>query len=314
MLEQTRGWKMMELWILLFLHAQLGGFTPLPPPSSVSISSFNMGHTLSFLPDPLSPAHARFMVQTIRLRRKLWQSVAACSDMADGQTCNLTKVFNDPFESYQARVRAFTSSQTSNWTLSGPFQPITDTVIGPPALSVSGCGNCLVLQFTLPTFGGLQQQQQQLRELYRKLDIQVRRSRDGAQFMMSVPITDQMVIPYLQTGAEYCVSVRVSSLFTTTSHYSQPTCVYTSTPSPGHTAVFVLFGLMGALCSLGLLFIGVVICISGRSFRNPRLLTALVTSCESVKVLLRSVVISMMKTPSQVDPRPRRRTGWWSPR
>ncbi|XP_065817971.1 interferon alpha/beta receptor 2 isoform X3 [Labrus bergylta] len=251
----------MELWTLLLLrllHLQLGVSVPLPPPSDVSISSFNMEHSLSFLPGPQSPAHTRFTIQTLRLsRRKPWRSVAACSELTVGQTCNLTRVFRDPFQSYQARVQAFTSSQTSNWTVSGVFQPLTDTVFGPPGLSVSGCGNCLLLQLTPLTTGGLQQHKQ-LRDLYRNLDIQVKRTRDGAQ-----------------TGVEYCVSVRVSSLFTSTSLYSQPQCVYTSPPPPGLTAVLMVFGLVGALCALGLLFIGLVIFRGGRSFRRRRLLTAL---------------------------------------
>ncbi|XP_065817969.1 interferon alpha/beta receptor 2 isoform X1 [Labrus bergylta] len=174
----------MELWTLLLLrllHLQLGVSVPLPPPSDVSISSFNMEHSLSFLPGPQSPAHTRFTIQTLRLsRRKPWRSVAACSELTVGQTCNLTRVFRDPFQSYQARVQAFTSSQTSNWTVSGVFQPLTDTVFGPPGLSVSGCGNCLLLQLTPLTTGGLQQHKQ-LRDLYRNLDIQVKRTRDGAQ-------------------------------------------------------------------------------------------------------------------------------------
>ncbi|KAM6979016.1 interferon alpha/beta receptor 2-like isoform 2-T2 [Tautogolabrus adspersus] len=268
---------MMELWTLLLLrllHLQLGVSVPLPPPSDVSISSFNMEHTLSFLPGPQSPAHTRFTIQTLRLRRKAWRSVAACSKLTVGQTCNLTRVFTDPFQSYQARVQAFTSSQTSNWTMSGVFQPLTDTVFGPPGLSVSGCGNCLLLHLTPSTTGRLQQHKQ-LRDLYRNLDVQVKRTRDGAEFLLSVPYTEHTVISYLQTGVEYCVSVRVSTLFTSTSLYSQPQCVYTSPPPPGHTAVLMVFGLVGALCALGLLFISLVIFRGGRSFRRQRLLTAL---------------------------------------
>ncbi|XP_074551400.1 cytokine receptor family member b2 [Halichoeres trimaculatus] len=269
---QSTSWRRMELRILLLLHLQLAGLcVPLPPPSSVSISSFNMQHTLSFLPGPQSPAHTRYAVQTLRRRR--WKSVAACSALTAGQTCNLTTVFAEPINSYRARVQAYTSTQTSNWTESADFQPLTHSVFGPPGLSVSGCGNCLLLQITPPTTEG-QQQQQQLKDLYRDLDFQVKRTRDGAQFEMTVPFREQVVISYLQTGVEYCVSVRVNVLFST-SLYSQPHCAFTSPPPTVHTEVFAVFSLMGALCCLCLLLIGLVIYRGGRGFKSGRLLSAL---------------------------------------
>ncbi|CAJ1078862.1 interferon alpha/beta receptor 2-like isoform X6 [Xyrichtys novacula] len=219
-----------------------------------------MQHTLSFLPSLESPTHCRYAVQTVRLsRRKSWRSVAACSELMAGQTCNLTLVFKDPFESYLARVKAYTSSQTSNWTQSAHFQPLTDTVFGPPGLTVSGCGNCLLLHLTVPASGGLKQQLQ-LRDLYRSLEFQVKRTRDGAQ-----------------TGVEYCVSVRVSGLLTSTSSlFSQPHCAFTSPPSPLDKSVLLVLGLTGALCALCLFLSGLVIYRGGRSFRRCSLLSALV--------------------------------------
>ncbi|CAJ1078861.1 interferon alpha/beta receptor 2-like isoform X3 [Xyrichtys novacula] len=268
---------MMEMKTLLLLQLQLGVCVSLPPPSSVSISSFNMQHTLSFLPSLESPTHCRYAVQTVRLsRRKSWRSVAACSELMAGQTCNLTLVFKDPFESYLARVKAYTSSQTSNWTQSAHFQPLTDTVFGPPGLTVSGCGNCLLLHLTVPASGGLKQQLQ-LRDLYRSLEFQVKRTRDGAQYLMSVPFSEQVVISYLQTGVEYCVSVRVSGLLTSTSSlFSQPHCAFTSPPSPLDKSVLLVLGLTGALCALCLFLSGLVIYRGGRSFRRCSLLSALV--------------------------------------
>ncbi|XP_034549955.1 uncharacterized protein LOC117820336 [Notolabrus celidotus] len=273
---QNGSWRRMELRILLLLHLQLVGVClPLPPPSNVSISSFNMQHTLSFLPGPQSPAHTRYVVQTLSLsKRKPWKSVAACSELTAGQTCNLTQVFKNPFDSYMARVQAYTTSQTSNWTGSANFQPLTHTVLGPPGLSVSGCGNCLNLQLTLPATGG-QQQQKQLRDLYSNLDFQVKRTRDGAQFVLSVAFTEQVVVSYLQTGVEYCVSVRVSARLSSTSLYSQPQCAYTSPPPSVHTPVLATFGLMGALCAVCLVFICLVIYRGGRSFKRCRLLSPL---------------------------------------
>uniref|UniRef100_A0A8C7WUP2 Uncharacterized protein n=1 Tax=Oryzias sinensis TaxID=183150 RepID=A0A8C7WUP2_9TELE len=81
---------------------------------------------------------------------KSWRSVVACSSLRVGQTCNLTRAFKDPFSTYRVRVRVVTLNQTSKWTESGPFEPISDTVFGPPRVSVSGCGSCMVLRLSVP--------------------------------------------------------------------------------------------------------------------------------------------------------------------
>ncbi|XP_062421026.1 uncharacterized protein LOC119229271 isoform X2 [Pungitius pungitius] len=98
----------------------------LPAPSNVSISSFNLEHKLCFLPGLETPSDIRFTVQILRLRRRMWRPVTACSELRAGQTCDLTHVFKDPSDPYRARVQAFTFTQTSNWTVSERFTPLSD--------------------------------------------------------------------------------------------------------------------------------------------------------------------------------------------
>ncbi|KAI4805485.1 hypothetical protein KUCAC02_010099 [Chaenocephalus aceratus] len=143
----------------------------LPAPSKVSISSLNMEHTLSFLPGPGTPPDARFTVQVLRLRKSQWRLLAACAQLTAGQKCNLTRAFKDRYEQYQARVQAFTLSQTSNWTVSEKFLPLTDTVLGPPDVSLSGCGDCLLLRLGAPIA-------MEISPTYR---VHVQRTRDGVQ-------------------------------------------------------------------------------------------------------------------------------------
>ncbi|XP_034416744.1 interferon alpha/beta receptor 2-like [Cyclopterus lumpus] len=243
-------------WMLLLLHLHLVVCVSLPAPSSVSISSFNMEHTLSFLPGLGTPSDSRFTVQTVlRLRKKTWRPVAACLKLTAGQTCNLTRAFKDPLNHYQARVQAFTPTQTSNWTMSGQFQPLSDTVLGPPDVSVSGCGNCLLLQLRVPTTNG----PQQLKQWYRRVVLDVRRSRDGVQFSLSLPYKEENMISYLQPGVEYCVTVVVKSLFNSNCVSSKPCCVFTSPPR-SRSSLYVVFSLLGAFCLLGFLLIGLVVC------------------------------------------------------
>ncbi|XP_068429111.1 cytokine receptor family member b2 [Clinocottus analis] len=255
----------MGMWILLLLHLHLVACVSLPAPSNVSITSFNMEHTLSFLPGLKTPSGTCFTVQTFHLRKKTWRPVAACLKLTAGQTCNLTRAFKDPLSHYRARVQASTPTQTSNWTVSRQFQPLSDTVLGPPDVSVSGCGNCLLLQLRVPATNGLQH----LKQMYRRVVLDVRRSRDGAQFSLSLPYKEENNITYLQTGVEYCVTVSVKSFYNSNSVPSKPVCAFTSAPRE-RSSLYLVISLLGAFCALGFLLIGLVVCASKLSIMLPR--------------------------------------------
>ncbi|KAM9346920.1 cytokine receptor family member b2 [Symphorus nematophorus] len=228
----------------------------LPAPSNISISSFNLEHTLSFLPSADTPACARFAVETLRLRKKSsWKPLAACSELTAGQTCNLTRAFKDPLMHYQARVQAFTANQTSAWTESGLFYPLSDTVLVPPDVSVSGCGNCLLLRLRFPTKRGLQL----LKSLDGQFVFHVQRTRDGAQFKLMLEYEEEIEIPYLEPGVEYCVNVSVKTRVNLNSVSSKPHCGFTSPPAPGHS-LSVVYSLLGAVvCLLSFLLVGLVV-------------------------------------------------------
>nr|XP_040058095.1 interferon alpha/beta receptor 2-like [Gasterosteus aculeatus aculeatus] len=236
----------------------------LPAPSNVSISSFNLEHTLRFLPGLETPPDARFTVHILRLRRKTWRPVTACLELRAGQTCDLTYVFKDLSDPCRARVQAFTSTQTSNWAVSERFTPLSDTVLGPPDVSLSGCGNCLLLHITLPM-----KAPKQLKQLYRRVVLHVRRSRDGAQFDLSLTYNEENKISYLQQGVEYCVSVSVTSLTNYNCVASPPRCAFTSPPRPT-SSPHILHSLLAALCASAFLLVGLLVCASRLSFSIRR--------------------------------------------
>ncbi|XP_044220778.1 interferon alpha/beta receptor 2-like isoform X2 [Thunnus albacares] len=233
-----------------------GKCDPLPAPSNVSISSFNMEHTLSFLPGPETPPDTHFTVQILNPRKSTWKEVASCSELTAGQTCDLTRAFQEPFDHYYARVQAFTPTQKSDWKISRQFQPLSDTVMGPLDVSVSGCGNCLLVQVSLPKSKGLQQHQQ-FQSFYRVIDFNVQRTRDGVQFKLKLPYKEENMITYLQPGVEYCVTVSVSSPFNSNSVPNKPFCAFTSPPP--RNLLYLVYGLLGAFCVLVFLLMGLVV-------------------------------------------------------
>ncbi|XP_056144850.1 interferon alpha/beta receptor 2-like [Lampris incognitus] len=267
---------MMKLWIpllLQFLH--YGAGSHLPAPLNVSINSFNMEHTLNFLPGPGTPTGTFFRVHFLRFRRRSsWKLVSDCLKLTASQRiCNLTRAMTDPLNQYQARVQAFTSTHSSNWTISGLFQPLTDTVLGPPDVSVSGCGNCLILQVSPPTTLGFKQYKQ-LQDLYRTLHYMVRRTRDGAQFSLNIYYKAETLISYLEPGVEYCVTVTVTTIFNPHAVPTRPYCAFTSPPA--NCSMCVVLGLLCVLFVLLFFIIGLAIYGSHLILPNlPRLLKTL---------------------------------------
>ncbi|XP_055008899.1 interferon alpha/beta receptor 2-like isoform X2 [Boleophthalmus pectinirostris] len=197
----------------------------IPHPVNVSIWSFNLEHILHFLPGPGTPANALFGVQALKFRTGKWRDVARCTRMKPAELCDLSKVFKDPLDMYQAKVRAFTSDQTSDWTESAHFQPLSDTILGPPLLMLSGCGNCLLLRVSPPRL-----KTEQPLSLLAELRVQVQRSRDGARFDLRMPYREEIRVEHLQRGVEYCVTVTLHTMFNENSTPSKRLCAESSPP------------------------------------------------------------------------------------
>ncbi|XP_027877812.1 interferon alpha/beta receptor 2-like isoform X1 [Xiphophorus couchianus] len=242
----------MGLWTLLLLLLLLAVCVSLPAPANVSITSYNMEHILRFWPDLRTPADARFTVQIHSTRKQQWKTVAECAELTARQTCNLTSKLKDTFGYYVARVQAFRTNQTSSWTTSNLFHPLADTVLGPPEFSVSGCGNCLVLQ--VRDAPGSLLYQEELKDLHTEMELNVRRTRDGAEFKLKSH-QQEIVISYLQPGVEYCVSITFMSFINRNSVPSEYRCAFTSPPPPQHT-LFLVLGLLGGVTLLLVIVVG----------------------------------------------------------
>ncbi|KAF7709862.1 interferon alpha/beta receptor 2-like [Silurus meridionalis] len=211
-----------------------------PSPQNVSIVSFNLKHKLTWIPGPGTEAFTKFRVQSLNQRRKLWVSVKSCSDLQLGETCDLTESFTERLGFYQARVQAFSQDKESNWTTSKFFTPLLDTTLGPPLVSVTGCGNCLILRLSPPA--SMEQNHNPLPYIYQHYSINVSRTRDKAQFAMKAS-NGETLINYLEPGAEYCITAFMVTSFNNPVVPSDPQCSLTS-PQPLNTVAIFL----SALC------------------------------------------------------------------
>ncbi|MGH0118643.1 UNVERIFIED_CONTAM: hypothetical protein FKN15_047623 [Acipenser sinensis] len=163
-----------------------------------------------------------------------WFLMKSCLNVTSTRECDLTVVFDDVNEHYATQVQAFNETQHSDWTsMSSTFKPLSDTVLGPPEVSVSGCGDCLSLQIKPPRGKG----KKTLLTLYHQFDysIGVQNMKDGRKFSEQLEKWKGTVnhsIKLLEPGTEYCVTVRMYRAgLNMNSKPCEPQCAFTS-PEP----------------------------------------------------------------------------------
>ncbi|KAK1167942.1 interferon alpha/beta receptor 2-like isoform X1 [Acipenser oxyrinchus oxyrinchus] len=155
-----------------------------------------------------------------------WSQVR-CLKVKDGRECNLTKKFKNIHRVYKARVQAITKTQQSSWTESKWFQPVSQTILGPPDVSVTGCGDCLLLKLKPPRGKG----PEPLLDIYHEFDYTITMKNNGKR-EVSMKFHCEFVIENLEPGTEYCVTVRMYRAgLNMNSKPSEPQCAFTS-PEP----------------------------------------------------------------------------------
>ncbi|GAA6099329.1 cytokine receptor family member b4 [Tachysurus ichikawai] len=240
----SRQLRILSVWTFFFflihkVHCSL------PSPQNVTIASFNLEHKLTWTPGPGTAAFTHFRVQSYNQKRKHWSLLKSCSDLQIGESCDLTESFKATLGLYQARVQAFDQDQESNWTTSKFFTPLLDTTLGPPLVSLTGCGNCLILKLSPPA----------ILDFYQDYTISVSRTRDKAQFVMKAS-SGETLINYLEPGVEYCITATAVTSFKNLAIPSEPQCAYTSSQPLNTVGIF-----LSVLCAVFFLVLLLCTCL-----------------------------------------------------
>ncbi|KAG9329700.1 hypothetical protein JZ751_030017, partial [Albula glossodonta] len=174
----------------------------------------------------------------------------------------------DPWLTYTIKVRASHHGKKSPWGET-QFSPSSDTVLDPPVLTVSGCGDCLTLSITFPEF---------IQQVYGQIHYNISWKRAGHSEVGTLFMKSSRVeLQYLERGMEYCV--RVQAQVNSNSHIppSELVCAFTSpvawNPVPAVLSSVAVLLLLGGLALLGLIYAGVLCKIKTHL---PHILTSLV--------------------------------------
>ncbi|KAF5903288.1 interleukin-20 receptor subunit alpha-like isoform X1 [Clarias magur] len=176
-----------------------------------------------------------------------------------GTSLDITKYMKDIYKQYDIKLWA-TFGNSSSPEKNINFTPYIDTTIGPPMLSLSGCGECLNISIDLPN------RQRALYMFYQAISFSIswwkdrdeqencRRPNADQPNQVSVPYF--YVLQHLLPGERYCVEVtpKQTSLRNVRSSCS---CEYTSRVEPRGVVFLVgcvLSSVLVGLCFLGFMF------------------------------------------------------------
>ncbi|XP_007561075.1 interleukin-20 receptor subunit alpha [Poecilia formosa] len=146
------------IFVALFLLRCAVSSSP-PKPINVSFSSVNLRNVLHWFPGNGTPDGTHFTVQyaiygnsrKVRQgKREYWRAVDKCTNIVR-TWCDLSAETWDEEEGYYARVRALGRKSFSKWTETNKrFDPKSETIFGPPLVSVEIENNSAVVTLSGP--------------------------------------------------------------------------------------------------------------------------------------------------------------------
>ncbi|XP_058696917.1 interferon alpha/beta receptor 2 isoform X2 [Poecile atricapillus] len=248
----------------------------------LQMDSHNFQHILSWQEkdDPAVPASYNVLYKDRRWQT--WLSARQCSGIAQ-LSCELTEDFNDTSAVYFYYVQSVGGAQVPS-SYVHKFEPFTQTILGPPEVSITSCPGCINVTIKLPTShyrdkGKLLSLIDIYKELYYDITL---KSLEGEHKRPRQNTTEEVfstVIEELYPGRNYCVSVVVTASLNKHSIPSPWKCATAdSQPQQGYHEIAVA----GAVC-FSLVIAAVLKCVHAAGFIDPKI--SLPQSLECIRQL-----------------------------
>ncbi|KAK5890803.1 hypothetical protein CesoFtcFv8_014288 [Champsocephalus esox] len=256
-------WMLALLPRVLFSHV-LPAMTKLPLPVNLNLTSSHFKHELRWEPGPGTPTGVYYKVAVKTDTGTIWVPVASCQHVQSPLVCNLTEAFPVRDQLYFTSISALLDSQPGEVTvvIHPGFEPIKNTALDLPLLTVTPCGQVLCVDPRPPV--------EHLRVFYDNLHYKLRiqsNNANNAQSFVDTQSLERVILKDLASGRQYCVSVRISDVWASRkSNYSQPVCAFTPahyTADPWISAFFISM-VICALVVLALMLYTGSICLTQR--------------------------------------------------
>ncbi|NXT22238.1 I20RA protein, partial [Syrrhaptes paradoxus] len=217
----------------------------LPNPRNVHFESINMKNVLHWSAPEGTGDGVLYKVKYSVYGIGKWIRRPECRNI-NRTWCDLSSETADYEEQYYASVKAFLNGMCSDWVETARFNPLTDTKIGPPMVSLSSTENSISIILTAPEKwkrspeGG----SVSLLQVYPGLqyDVSVLNKKTKQQWFFSIS-NNTLVVPWLEPGTVYCVSAQI---YVTTprlhSGFSKEYCIATLKDKTTDEAITIVFG------------------------------------------------------------------------
>ncbi|KAK2905438.1 hypothetical protein Q8A67_007237 [Cirrhinus molitorella] len=236
----------------LFLMSLYFTVHTIPAPVNFTLLSYNFKHILQWSPGINSPPQTVFNLNQSCANRKPEQRLRL---KITNTTVDVSETFKDIYTSCTFFLWASIDNMTSSM-VNKSITPYEDTIIGPPIIFLSGCGDCLNISISLPSES---RKIDQLRQFYTSVSFDISWKKAGQKEANQISTSSkQYVLQNLQPGDQYCVRVlpQINS-----NHNTQPSawqCEYTSKEEPRGMFYIMSWSLGAAVSCLG----GLVLALS----------------------------------------------------
>ncbi|NWS34223.1 I20RA protein, partial [Polioptila caerulea] len=237
-------------------------YCSLPNPRNVHFESINMKNVLHWSAPEGTSDGVLYKVKYAVYGVGKWIRKPECRNI-NRTWCDLASETSDYEEQYYASVKAFLNGTCSDWVETTRFNPLTDTKIDPPKVSVSSTDRSISIILTAPEKWKRSPEEESisLLQVYPGLqyNVSVLNKKTKKRWFFSIS-NNTLVVPWLEPGTAYCVSAQTH--ITTPlldSGFSKEHCITTLKDKTEDETIAITFGYFMPTM-LALLFISVACC------------------------------------------------------
>ncbi|XP_042704128.2 interleukin-20 receptor subunit alpha isoform X2 [Chrysemys picta bellii] len=262
-----RSWRRAGATWLLMLQLFLPSpgapelYCSLPSPRNVHFESKNLKNILHWSPPEELGEGVLYKVKYLIYGIGKWIKKSECKNISR-RWCDLSNETYNHEDQYYASVKAFFSGNCSRWTETARFNPLTDTKIDPPAVTVSSTEKSISIVLTAPEKWKRTPEEESisLYQVYSGLqyNVSVLNKKTKKRWVFSIK-NNTLVVPRLESNTVYCVNVQT---YVTTplllSGFSKEHCIATLKDPTVEQTITIVFG-----CILPIILTGLIMSMAG---------------------------------------------------
>ncbi|KFP20532.1 Interleukin-20 receptor subunit alpha, partial [Egretta garzetta] len=217
----------------------------LPNPRNVHFESINMRNVLHWSAPEGTGDGVLYRVKYSVYGVGKWIKKPECKNI-NRTWCDLSNETSDYEEQYYASVKAFLNGMCSDWIETTRFNPLTDTKIDPPMVSVSSTEKSISIILTAPEKWKRSPEGESisLLQVYPGLqyNVSVLNKKTKKRWFFSVS-NNTLVVPWLEPGTAYCVSAQIHVTAPLLhSGFSKEHCIATLKDKTADETITIAFG------------------------------------------------------------------------